>query len=228
MGNALASVVFPVPESSYDVNETNKKWTFRKIPSSRKSHVTWTAVYSCSLDPKCVLVFSHGNQEDMTSNFGMLEYLAARCGCVVIAYEYSGYGTRGVVRQHDRPSEKKIFTDIEDVMMYASSVRPNLPLVLMGRSLGTAPTLHGAAAAFAPKSIAAIVLVSPFTSIVSTRIPRIFARSIFRAFDYFDNVGSAQHVPRDAHMITLHGGALFCVYRVATRRAQAQSFTKAL
>ena len=85
--------------------------------------------------------------------------------CNVICYDYSGYGfSRGT------PSEEEVKNDIEEVGLFAIQ-ELNIPsdeLILMGHSLGMAPTLHLANNKnFA--NVAGLVLLSPISSGMSKR-----------------------------------------------------------
>ena len=85
--------------------------------------------------------------------------------CNVICDDYSGYGfSRGT------PSEEEVKNDIEEVGLFAIQ-ELNIPsdeLILMGHSLGMAPTLHLANNKnFA--NVAGLVLLSPISSGMSKR-----------------------------------------------------------
>ena len=60
------------------------------------------------LDPKFVVLFSHGNAEDLGDTCHICFALATLLNCNVITYDYSGYGISS-----GRPSEKNVYSDAE-------------------------------------------------------------------------------------------------------------------
>ena len=92
--------------------------------------------------------------------YPLLFDLSSTLKCNVICYDYSGYGySKGT------PSEEEVYNDIEEVGSFAlrELTIPSNELILMGHSLGTAPTVH-----LANNSnfynVAGLVLISPLAS----------------------------------------------------------------
>ena len=81
--------------------------------------------------------------------------------CNIIIYDYHGYG-----KSEGKPSESKIYLDIETVVEFIilKNIFPNKKeFIFMGHSLGSAPTVHLATTSFS-KYIRAIILLSPIAS----------------------------------------------------------------
>lgn len=137
------------------------------------------------------IVFFHGNGESAAENLDFAAELAARGFDVVLA-EYRGYG-----RQPGAPSEEGVYADARGVL--DAIAVPKEKLVLVGRSLGTGVAVEMAAAGFG----AALVLISPFTS-----IPEVAARFLgpIAAVAITDRFDSASKIARvKIPIVVLHG-----------------------
>jgi pimeloyl-ACP methyl ester carboxylesterase len=66
-------------------------------------------------EKKLTLIFSHGNACDLSVVYPFLIDLSTQLKADVISYDYSGYG-----RSEGSPSEKEIYTDIEQVMDFVT------------------------------------------------------------------------------------------------------------
>jgi pimeloyl-ACP methyl ester carboxylesterase len=111
----------------------------------------------------CVL-FSHGNAEDMGQTRTLTQNLADRWGVNVLSYDYVGYGRSS----HGTPSEGNMNSAIEAVYQYAvyNLNIPERSILLMGRSIGTAPTVYLASRVHC--DVRGTILVSPLASGVRT------------------------------------------------------------
>jgi fermentation-respiration switch protein FrsA (DUF1100 family) len=106
--------------------------------------------------PSPVLLWSHGNGGNLTGRAQHAEILARR-GVSVFLYDYRGYS-----KSEGSPHEAGIYLDAEAAYSFLTEVRgvPAQRIVLLGRSLGSAPTAR--LAARVPH--AGTVLVSPLPS----------------------------------------------------------------
>ena len=107
-----------------------------------------------------VLLYSHGNGEDLSQCYDWCCTLSRRFNATVYAYDYSGYGVN-----KSRPSEHKVFMNIEAVYKHICKRHSERDIIIYGRSLGTAPSIH--AASVFPKS-RGLILESAFKSIFTT------------------------------------------------------------
>ncbi len=108
-------------------------------------------------DARGYVLFSHGNAGNIADRLESIQLLR-RLGFSVLAYDYGGYG-----RSEGRPSEKRVYADVEAMWRYLTETRGIAPeeIVVFGRSLGGAAAAHLAA----HTEPAAVVLESTFTSI---------------------------------------------------------------
>ena len=89
-----------------------------------------------------VILYSHGNAVDLGSLHPVAALLARNCSCIVVTYDYSGYG-----ESTGSPSEEETYRDIDAVYNYLTRddvgvvVDPGKDLVLVGESIGSGPAI---------------------------------------------------------------------------------------
>jgi acetyl esterase/lipase len=87
--------------------------------------------------PRPLLLYSHGNAEDLGTTFDHLQWLATNLDCDVLVYDYVGYGHSSVALM----SEANMYEAIQAVYEHAAhritEQSSNSCLFLMGRSLGS-------------------------------------------------------------------------------------------
>ncbi len=90
---------------------------------------------------KYTILYSHGNGEDIGDLHEVYELYFTN-GYSVFAWDYRGYGT-----SEGRCNEKRIYKDIEAVYQYmiVDLKIPPERIILLGRSIGSAPSIHLAA-----------------------------------------------------------------------------------
>lgn len=107
---------------------------------------------------KRVVVFFHGNAEDLESSSSFVTYLQAKTGYTVVAMEYEGYSIYA-----GNPSAESVERDSLHVLRYLTE-KKNFDysnIVVLGRSIGSGPAIYSAAYF----KVGALVLISPFLSI---------------------------------------------------------------
>lgn len=113
-----------------------------------------------------VILYSHGNAENLGVCCDVVELLARRVGVSVVVYDYCGYGYSGYVnsKKQFEPTEHSVYADADCIyneMIGKLNYAPE-QILLMGRSLGGGPACY-----LAEKhhdSIAGLILQSTFTS----------------------------------------------------------------
>ncbi len=142
-----------------------------------------------------LLLFFHGNGECAAWNLPFAAALAER-GFDVFLAEYRGYGGAG-----GKPTEEGLVADGEAAAREAGRLGyARARLVLVGRSLGT-----GVATELALRGRgAALVLVSPYTSIVDMGRGLAGPLAPLLVPDRFDNAGKLPRV--EGPVVILHGG----------------------
>jgi len=93
-----------------------------------------------------ILVYSHGNSEDVRLIFDWCTTLSKRLSVDVVAYDYCGYGMHVLCQDQTKPSEQNVLNDVMDVVQHAFDVaRDDQMVVVYGRSLGSGPSVYAAA-----------------------------------------------------------------------------------
>lgn len=161
-------LIFFPPKSSY-VDSSNI------IKLTTKDNAKISAVYLPNEKSKYVILFSHGNAEDLGHVMFFLRDLHAQ-GFAVFAYDYHGYGT-----SEGRPDEARAYNDINAAYNYLVNNLKIAPqhIIVFGRSVGAAMAIDLAVR----KPVAGLIIESAFVTAfrVITRVP-IFP------FDKFNNL----------------------------------------
>lgn len=102
------------------------------------------------------LLLSHGNAEDLTGSLAIATAWT-NAGFGIAAYDYPGYG-----HSSGKPSEQGSYAAIDAAWLHLTTTTRVAPdqIVLVGRSLGSGPTLYLAA----HQKPAGVILLSPFVS----------------------------------------------------------------
>jgi abhydrolase domain-containing protein 17 len=193
-------VLFQPPDPSY----TGAMVPFTRVPVDDGDSVA--VLHLPNPDAEFTILYSHGNAEDLGYLLPILEQIRD-AGFAVVAYDYRGYGqsTSG------RPTVKGAIEDARAVYQYAVEglgVSPDR-LVLLGRSLGSGPTLELATRYEA----AGVVLESAFVSVI-----RVITRIRILPFDHYSNLDRVRrlhqpllviHGTRDAVIPRWHGRRLY-------------------
>lgn len=137
-----------------------------------------------------VVVFSHGNAEDVGNNIAFAQDYHAH-GFGVLFYDYRGYGL-----SPGRPSEKHTYEDIEAAYRFLTEQQNIAPsrIIAHGRSVGSGPSTY-----LAQKyPLAGLILESPFVSAfrVVTHWPII-------PFDKYKNLDRMKNI--DCPVLIIHG-----------------------
>ena len=122
-----------------------------------------------SSDTDKMLIFFHGNAEDIGLSYDLLTVIKNQLSVNVLAVEYPGYGIywkqSSVLKtnQYEEASEKSILEDAYFLMQFITKIvgmnKENI--IIMGRSIGSGPATE-LASLFNPSSL---ILMSAFTSL---------------------------------------------------------------
>lgn len=126
---------------------------------------TISTYYRAPADGMPVLLWSHGNAEDLRYLYPLLDDLH-EFGFGILAYDYPGYGLSS-----GKPSEQGCFDAIEacyEELLHRKKI-PTERIILVGQSLGSGPTCFLAER----QEVAGIILIAPVASTFRTvtRIP---------------------------------------------------------
>jgi pimeloyl-ACP methyl ester carboxylesterase len=125
------------------------------------------SIYICGVPPSregSVVMFSHGNGFCLANSRLHFDDLAHAFGTTLVTWDYPGYGASA-----GRPSEGNVYRAAHDVLGYIERDMgvPAERVILVGHSLGTAPTLHLATG----KAFQRVILLAPFRSILKVVLP---------------------------------------------------------
>ena len=169
----LTSFVFPSSKSSYTYSSFPNNLLFipRTPIISGKSNFSIPAHYSenepkqipclyirCEGGSSKILLYFHGNAEDIGETCTFMELLSLYLGVHVIVMEYPSYGIYAGV-----PNETRIIEDCTNVFDYLTQKvgwRSD-NIILAGRSIGSGPAIYLASC----KKVAALLLISAYTSV---------------------------------------------------------------
>ena len=153
----LNSIVFHPPAPTYDINTPH----LTMVPRERNPLYHVPAKY-INLGYKYTILMCHGNAEDIGT--APIKDLATQWHANICVFDYAGYG----MHTKRDPSEEDCYRDGQTVYgwLLKQGILPNT-LIIYGRSLGT-----GLACRLARyKSCLRLILVSPFMSVMLTRLP---------------------------------------------------------
>jgi len=131
--------------------------------------------------PRALIFYSHGNASDLYSVNNYLKELSQELSVDVVGWDYASYGLH---KQLDdvKPTEENVYADSLKIFDYVQieSVKQNIPIIVYGRSLGSAPAIY--VAANHQQDIAGLIVESGFRSIA-----RVVSTTLHNIYDLFDN-----------------------------------------
>ncbi|MGF1516423.1 MAG: alpha/beta hydrolase [Nodosilinea sp.] len=178
-------MIFLPPPASYSDTEA-----ILKVPVTADENIS--ATYLANAEADYVLLYIHGNAEDLGDIRPVLERLYD-WGFGVFAYDYRGYGT-----SVGRPSEANAYEEVIAAYTYLIEQLgiPPERIIVYGRSVGGGP----ATALAAQHPVAGLILESSFTSAFRVLVPFPLL-----PFDKFPNLATIQEV--QAPVLVMHGEA---------------------
>ncbi|OMJ74392.1 hypothetical protein SteCoe_26687 [Stentor coeruleus] len=156
----LNSVLFPAPTSSYDDSTfPGETIWIPRVDLSDKPSIPCLYL-SCPRGSSKVLLYFHGNAEDIGLTYELMDHLRSTLMVHVIAVEYPGYGI-----YPGKPDANQVLRDAENIVKYLveETKLNSRNLFVFGRSIGSGPATW-LASKFNP---GALLLMSAYTSIRS-------------------------------------------------------------
>lgn len=98
----------------------------------------WYFRNAAGTKPKALVVFYHGNAENMSSHYANVNWIL-EYGYDLFAFDYQGYG-----RSEGSPTPRGTVADGEAALEWAAQRLPGTPIVIFGQSLGGAIALRNA------------------------------------------------------------------------------------
>mmetsp|Transcript_85799 Transcript_85799/g.188374 ORF Transcript_85799/g.188374 Transcript_85799/m.188374 type:complete len:267 (-) Transcript_85799:26-826(-) len=165
MGAAVTLAAFPAPAKERSSEALLQRKDLLYLYTASGERIPAVHIKRGSVGTDRVLIYSHGNAEDLGQRLAYLDLLSKICGADVFAYEYCGYGLA-----EGTPSEDGCVACIEAAFQHLSKLFPPNRMIAFGRSIGAGPTLE---LALRHPEIRGVVLQSP---------PESCGRAVFGSF----------------------------------------------
>eukprot|EP00933_Yihiella_yeosuensis_P036483 TRINITY_DN30239_c0_g2_i1.p1 TRINITY_DN30239_c0_g2~~TRINITY_DN30239_c0_g2_i1.p1 ORF type:complete len:269 (+),score=44.33 TRINITY_DN30239_c0_g2_i1:65-871(+) len=157
MGAAVTSVAFPAPPKERSAEALRKRPDLLYLETEYGDKIAAVHIKRGPQGTDRVILYSHGNAEDLGQRLQYLDLMSQICATDVLAYDYPGYGF-----SEGSPSEENCIAAIDAAYDYLlESFSPNR-IVVFGRSIGTGPTID--LAMRYPDGLRGVVLQSPLES----------------------------------------------------------------
>ncbi|CAJ1033319.1 Serine aminopeptidase, S33/alpha/beta hydrolase fold, putative [Leishmania lindenbergi] len=151
-----------------------------------------------------VVLFHHGNAEDLGGTFSYAQSIACVFGAAVVIYDYCGYGFSGFpdASTPAEVTEKSVYSDADHMYDHLLSLGyPAYRIVIVGRSVGGGPACYLAEKHH--KEVGGLVLISTFTSclrvVSSCCLPYLCC-----CLDLFPNYRRIDHI-MECPVLVMHG-----------------------
>ncbi len=126
-----------------------------------KLHAWWIPAQGAQPDSNIMLLYVHGNAENISTHSRSIYWLPAN-GVSVLALDYRGFGaSEGKARMPE------MLQDLEAAALWMRQQYPQKELIILGQSIGAAIAINFAAQAVETYQIQALVLDAPFTGFSS-------------------------------------------------------------
>ena len=185
LDSSIQHLAFLPPQRSY--NSQQNVTTLRTISGQDiavrvTSHLQRPYIHGLPYtDSRQFILFSHGNADDAGTCQDYIDWLASTFNSNVLTYDYVNYGCSSP----GTTTEKNMHEAITTVYAYMTDQLhvPATKIILLGKSIGTAPTCFLAAQEFT-SDILGVVLISPLASGIRAIMPSMLAsRRIFSSLD---------------------------------------------
>lgn len=137
MGAAVAQLAFPVPPKGRFAEALRKRSDLLYLDTESDEQIAAVHIRRGIRGTDRVILYSHGNAEDLGQRLNYLDLMSQLCGSDILAYDYCGYGF-----STGRPSEENCYESIEAAYEYLLQHFPPNRIILFGRSIGTGPTVE--------------------------------------------------------------------------------------
>lgn len=197
---------YPTKEYTTTPKDFDLSYEERRIKNNNALITAW---FVPSETPRGVILFLHGNGNNMGDHFPAVGWLAAR-GYHLITFDYQGYGS-----STGTPSIEGSLADVEAMLEAVGkwNETKNLPLFVFGQSIGGSFALYGAATTKHRGKLAGVIAESSFASY--RKIVRDTAGSVWLlwplqiplSFTVSDRYSPLAHISRIAPLplLLIHG-----------------------
>ncbi|KAJ8600334.1 hypothetical protein CTAYLR_000655 [Chrysophaeum taylorii] len=185
MGGLVSAIAFPAPKlarQAYEKLEKRPELVWLATQFGEPIPALYLEPTAISPGAGYVLLYSHGNAEDLGLHMPFIDALAKATGARVFSYEYIGYSlsrfSGGV------PSEEACYRSIETAWNYLVDRVDPAKIIVYGRSIGTGPTVD--LAARVGDAIAGVFLQSPLESAIRAALGYVSSHTMY-PIDIFRN-----------------------------------------
>jgi len=187
--------VFPAPKSSYS-KETLKKYLCwipwnEAVSPDRVDDERYAEGIPCLWLPAKkaagVILFCHGNAEDLGMSFAFLRHMRDQFRMNVLAVEYPGYGLFGKVSASETMLKEAVLTAFRFVIDELKVGYEQI--IIFGRSIGSGPAIYIASR----YPVGGLILVAAFASIrevIKSLVGNIIAKAFVERFSNISLIGN--------------------------------------
>mmetsp|Transcript_40617 Transcript_40617/g.121411 ORF Transcript_40617/g.121411 Transcript_40617/m.121411 type:complete len:268 (-) Transcript_40617:82-885(-) len=156
MGAAVDHLAFPVPPKERAAQALLARPELMYLTTEEGDQIAAVHIRRGASGTDRVVLYSHGNAEDLGQRLPYLDQMSQLCATDVLAYDYCGYGF-----SEGTPSEESCILAINAAYEYLLEHFSPSRIVLFGRSIGSGPTVD---LAMRHPEIRGMVLQSPLES----------------------------------------------------------------
>eukprot|EP00929_Paragymnodinium_shiwhaense_P002535 TRINITY_DN102815_c0_g1_i1.p1 TRINITY_DN102815_c0_g1~~TRINITY_DN102815_c0_g1_i1.p1 ORF type:complete len:272 (-),score=47.96 TRINITY_DN102815_c0_g1_i1:146-961(-) len=208
VGGAVAQLAFPVPDSEHAQKALLAREDLVYLETEDGDKIAAVHIRRGVAGTDRVILYSHGNAEDLGQRLPYLDMMAQICASDVFAYEYCGYGF-----SEGEPSEENCIACIDAAYEYVLQFFSPNRVVAFGRSIGTGPTID---LAMRHPRLRGVVLQSPMEScgravLGNTSAWLGYRIDLFKNYEKIDKVACPvliMHGTEDEVVPVEHGEAL--------------------
>ncbi len=132
-----------------------------KAEDGTKLHAWWIPAQGSEPDSNNMVLYLHGNAENISSHSHSIYWLA-KSGVSVLSLDYRGFGA-----SEGKARLPEMLQDLEAAALWMKQQYPNKELIILGQSIGTVLAINFTAQAAEQYQIKALILDAPFTGIAA-------------------------------------------------------------
>lgn len=132
-----------------------------KAEDGTNLHAWWIPAQGTELDSNSMVLYLHGNAENISSHSHSIYWLA-KSGVSVFSLDYRGFGA-----SEGKARLPEMLQDLEAAALWMKQEYPEKQLIILGQSIGSVLAINFTAQAAQKYDIHALILDAPLTSIAA-------------------------------------------------------------